>query len=198
MIWLYKAFFPVVWITFLIYWRIKAANTKSTQRLESGTSGILRILTILVAIILLSTTWIPVPWLYQSVWRAEFWPFWMGAALTVCGLLFSVWAREHLGRNWSSQVSIKQDHELITSGPYGVVRPPYLHWHSGWIPRPRDCSLPGARIHRFRALLRDVLGQAEQRGTVDALSVWRDVCQVCSSDQRVGALPLLSACVVGF
>ncbi|MGA8670162.1 MAG: isoprenylcysteine carboxylmethyltransferase family protein, partial [Terracidiphilus sp.] len=40
------------------------------------------------------------------------------------GLLFAVWAREHLGRNWSRSVTIKQDHELITSGPYAVVRHP--------------------------------------------------------------------------
>jgi protein-S-isoprenylcysteine O-methyltransferase Ste14 len=124
MIWIYRSFFPVVWIAFLIYWRIKAANTKSTQRLEPAASGILRLLIILVAIVLLSTTWIPLPWLYRPVWRAGFWPFWLGAAVTVSGLLFAVWAREHLGRNWSSQVSIKQDHELITTGPYAVVRHP--------------------------------------------------------------------------
>lgn len=124
MIWIYRSFFPVVWIAFLIFWRIKAANTKSTQRLEPAASGILRLLIILVAIVLLSTTWIPLPWLYRPVWRAGFWPFWLGAAVTVSGLLFAVWAREHLGRNWSSQVSIKQDHELITTGPYAVVRHP--------------------------------------------------------------------------
>ena len=35
-----------------------------------------------------------------------------------------VWAREHLGRNWSHSVTIKQGHELITTGPYAVVRHP--------------------------------------------------------------------------
>jgi protein-S-isoprenylcysteine O-methyltransferase Ste14 len=124
MIWFYKSFFPAVWITFLIYWQLKAANTKKTQRLEPAGSRILRALTILVAIVLLSTTWIPLPWLYRHLWRVGFWLFWLGAALTVGGLLFAVWAREHLARNWSSSVSIKQDHELITTGPYAVVRHP--------------------------------------------------------------------------
>ena len=122
--WFYQFFFPAVWITFLIYWQIKAANTKNTQRLEPAGSRILRALTMLVAIVLLSTTWIPLPWLYRPLWRAGFWPFWLGAALTVGGLLFAVWAREHLGRNWSRSVSIKEDHELITTGPYAVVRHP--------------------------------------------------------------------------
>jgi protein-S-isoprenylcysteine O-methyltransferase Ste14 len=43
----------------------------------------------------------------------------------VAGLLFAVWAREHLGSNWSRSVTIKQGHELITTGPYAVVRHPF-------------------------------------------------------------------------
>ena len=42
----------------------------------------------------------------------------------VAGLLFAVWAREHLGSNWSRSVTIKEGHELIASGPYSVVRHP--------------------------------------------------------------------------
>jgi protein-S-isoprenylcysteine O-methyltransferase Ste14 len=42
----------------------------------------------------------------------------------IAGLLFAVWAREHLGSNWSRSVTIKQGHELITTGPYVVVRHP--------------------------------------------------------------------------
>jgi protein-S-isoprenylcysteine O-methyltransferase Ste14 len=124
MLWLYESFFPVIWIAFLIYWRIKAVDTKTTQRLEPAASGILRLLAILIAVVLLSTTRIPVRWLYIQLWPAGFWPFWLGAAVTVAGLLFAIWARVHLGRNWSSSVTIKEDHELITSGPYAMARHP--------------------------------------------------------------------------
>ena len=124
MLWFYESFFPVLWIAFLIYWQIKAIDTKTTQRLEPVASRILRALTFLIAIVLLSTTRIPLPWLYRQLWPSGFLPFWLGAALTVAGLLFAVWAREHLGRNWSSSVTIKQGHELITTGPYAVVRHP--------------------------------------------------------------------------
>ena len=34
MLWFYESFFPVVWIVFLLYWQIKATDTKATQRLE--------------------------------------------------------------------------------------------------------------------------------------------------------------------
>lgn len=124
MLWFYEAFFPVVWIFFLIYWQIKAINTKSTQRLEPAASRILRVFIFLIAIVILSTTRIPLPWLYLQLWPVGLLPFWLGAAITIAGLLFAVSAREHLGRNWSRSVTIKQDHELIITGPYAVVRHP--------------------------------------------------------------------------
>jgi protein-S-isoprenylcysteine O-methyltransferase Ste14 len=124
MIWFFESFFPVVWIAFLLYWQVKALNTKTTQRLEPVASRILRVLAFLMVIVLLSTTRIPLPWLYLQLWPVGLLPFWIGAGLTVAGLLFAVWAREHLGRNWSRSVTIKQDHELITTGPYALVRHP--------------------------------------------------------------------------
>ncbi len=120
----YESFFPVVWIVFLLYWQIKAVNTKATQRLEPAASRLLRALAFLIVITLLSTTRIPLPWLYLQLWPVGLLPFWLGAAVIVASLLFAVWAREHLGRNWSRSVTIKQDHELITSGPYAAVRHP--------------------------------------------------------------------------
>jgi protein-S-isoprenylcysteine O-methyltransferase Ste14 len=120
----YEFFFPVVWILFFVYWQIKAANTKTTKRLEPAGSRILRIFIFVIAITLLSTTRIPLPWLYLQLWSVGLWPFWLGAAVTIAGLLFAVLARRYLGRNWSRSVTIKQDHELITTGPYAMVRHP--------------------------------------------------------------------------
>ncbi len=123
----YELFFPAVWVAFLLCWQIiwgRATGTKITQRIEPAASRIARSLVFLIVIVMLSTTWIPLPWLYRQLWPSGIWPFWIGAAVTVGGLLFAVWARLHLGRNWSSSVTIKQGHELITTGPYAVVRHP--------------------------------------------------------------------------
>ena len=124
MLWFYESFFPAVWISFLLYWQIKAAKTKTTQRIEPVTSRILRVFILLIAIVIFSTTRIPLSWLYLQLWPVGLWPFWLGAAITIVGLLFAVWAREHLGSNWSHSVTIKQGHELIITGPYAVVRHP--------------------------------------------------------------------------
>jgi protein-S-isoprenylcysteine O-methyltransferase Ste14 len=123
-LWFYHSFFTVAWIAFLIYWQIKAVDTKTTRRLEPLAQRILRVLIFLIAIVLLSTTLIPLRWLYLQLWPPGLWSFWLGAVVMVAGLLFAVWARVHLGRNWSRSVTIKQGHELITTGPYAVVRHP--------------------------------------------------------------------------
>ena len=49
---------------------------------------------------------------------------WIGVVLCVGGLLFCIWARFTLGRNWSGVVTFKGGHELITRGPYAIVRHP--------------------------------------------------------------------------
>lgn len=47
---------------------------------------------------------------------------WAGAFLTVVGIVLAIWARCRLGRNWGSRP--KEDHQLVTTGPYGYVRHP--------------------------------------------------------------------------
>ena len=47
-----------------------------------------------------------------------------GVLLCVAGIAFLVRGRHHLGRNWSQTVAIKEEHELVSSGPYRYVRHP--------------------------------------------------------------------------
>jgi protein-S-isoprenylcysteine O-methyltransferase Ste14 len=46
------------------------------------------------------------------------------AAVSLLGLAIALWARSTLGRNWSYQVTLKDGHELVTSGPYAAIRHP--------------------------------------------------------------------------
>jgi protein-S-isoprenylcysteine O-methyltransferase Ste14 len=48
----------------------------------------------------------------------------IGNLLTVEGLLFTVWARVHLGKYWSGIITLKEGHRLIRTGPYQIVRHP--------------------------------------------------------------------------
>ena len=59
----------------------------------------------------------------------------IGVIFCAAGMAFLVWGRQCLGRNWSQTVSVKKDHELVTSGPYRYVRHPmyacYILTHLG-------------------------------------------------------------------
>lgn len=57
----------------------------------------------------------------------------IGLVLYLAGIIFILWARRMLGRNWglstSTQVKLMDDHQLIQSGPYAFVRHPmYFGW----------------------------------------------------------------------
>ena len=49
---------------------------------------------------------------------------WMMIAVALAGLLFTWWARVHLGRLWSSGVGRKAEHRVVDTGPYAIVRHP--------------------------------------------------------------------------
>ncbi len=47
-----------------------------------------------------------------------------GALLVVLGISLAIWARVYLGRNWSPAPALKENHELVTTGPYEMIRHP--------------------------------------------------------------------------
>ncbi|HEU5350545.1 MAG TPA: isoprenylcysteine carboxylmethyltransferase family protein [Terracidiphilus sp.] len=121
---LYESLFPAMWIAFLVYWQVMALNTKATQRMESAAFKATRVVLMLASIALVVFPRIPEPWLYKRLYGFPVAGFWIGAAITAAGLGFAVWARVHIGRNWSRSVTIKEGHELIRTGPYALVRHP--------------------------------------------------------------------------
>jgi protein-S-isoprenylcysteine O-methyltransferase Ste14 len=95
-----------------------------SERRESSGSRLLHVLPLLLAVGLLWSKRIPVALLNERLFPWVPWEFWIAALITAAGLLFTVWARVYLGRNWSGVVTIKQGHELIDTGPYALVRHP--------------------------------------------------------------------------
>ncbi len=70
-------------------------------------------------------------WLDFADYRLPTWAGWLGALLTA-GALFVFWrAHADLGLNWSPSLEIREKHELITRGIYGVIRHPM--YASQWL-----------------------------------------------------------------
>ncbi|EPR43628.1 phospholipid methyltransferase [Desulfovibrio sp. X2] len=117
-------FILIPWLCWAIYWRRSARTAKADAWRESLSSRLLGLGPIWAAALLLC-----LPSSFLSGLAARFvpraaWVFPAGAVLTSAGLLFCIWARRVLGRNWSGAVSVKQGHELVTTGPYALVRHP--------------------------------------------------------------------------
>jgi protein-S-isoprenylcysteine O-methyltransferase Ste14 len=120
----YRHLILALWSAWALYWLITAASTKTTQRRESPGSRLAHVIPLVIGGVLIAwhqTRW---PWLTARLWPRSLTVYWVGVALLAAGLAFAVWARVHLGRNWSGTVTVKEGHELIRSGPYAFVRHP--------------------------------------------------------------------------
>jgi protein-S-isoprenylcysteine O-methyltransferase Ste14 len=58
------------------------------------------------------------------LWHVDAVAAWVCVAVIAGGFAFCWWARIHLGRLWSGQITKKTDHHVVDTGPYGIVRHP--------------------------------------------------------------------------
>jgi len=120
----YRYLFDAMWLSWALYWWLLSRDVKVPSRIEPLKSRLLHIVPLLLAAYLIWAPIVRFSFLGERFLPDDAWPFWVGAALTAVGLVFAVWARHHLGKNWSGIVTVKEDHELITTGPYAIVRHP--------------------------------------------------------------------------
>ena len=113
-----------LWALFGLYWLISALKRKKTKQRETWSHRFRYVLPLFVAFYLLARPEAHYGWL-----AARFVPTspaveWIGVLLTAVGVTVALWARWHLGANWSGVVTLKEGHELIRSGPYRTIRHP--------------------------------------------------------------------------
>jgi protein-S-isoprenylcysteine O-methyltransferase Ste14 len=111
-----------IWVALLALWLGAGLSVKSTARTESASSRLPHLALMIVAYGLIFNPRI-------EILNNRFVPDsastrYAGLAITVAGIAFAIWARFSLGRNWSSNVTVKVNHELRRDGPYAFVRHP--------------------------------------------------------------------------
>ncbi|MGA3211626.1 MAG: isoprenylcysteine carboxylmethyltransferase family protein [Terriglobales bacterium] len=112
----------MLWMIFGVYWSIAARNSAPAESSESRVSTYFHQLVLAAALFLLFA---PAPGLTGWFLPQRFhFLVAVGVIVQAGFLLLAVWARRHLGRNWSAEVRIGEGHELVRSGPYRLIRHP--------------------------------------------------------------------------
>lgn len=113
----------IIWIVWLISWVVASFWSGRTQKQVMTSDARTYRIPIFAGGILFT------PWIAQLLGEKPLWQFgdlgiYVAAALTLAGISFTWWARIHLGRFWSNAITRKDDHRVIDTGPYGLVRHP--------------------------------------------------------------------------
>jgi protein-S-isoprenylcysteine O-methyltransferase Ste14 len=112
------------WIAFCVYWIWAARNQKRVQKREPPLARLLHVAYMVCGFVLLYSEDPRFGVLNRRFLPQREWIAMLGAVLAALGVAFAIWARRHIGRNWSGQVTIRKEHELIRSGPYARIRHP--------------------------------------------------------------------------
>ena len=114
----------LAWLAFAFYWVVAAATAKQTKRSESVLNRLSYSLPLFIAVFLMVVPRAHRGWLGTRFVPASDASGWTGATLAVAGVALAIWARWHIGGNWSGTVTLKEGHELIRTGPYRRIRHP--------------------------------------------------------------------------
>ncbi len=110
--------FAVGWAAFWLYWLVAAFSMK---RGRAPWSRELRIRGVIGVVVILL---IRLGAFRNHGLNIDPWLVGIGLVLFALGLSFAFWARIHIGRNWGTPMTQKDEPELVTSGPYHYVRHP--------------------------------------------------------------------------
>jgi protein-S-isoprenylcysteine O-methyltransferase Ste14 len=110
--------FAFGWAMFWIYWLVAAFSMKR-GRVPWSRELPIRALVVVVVIVLVRLGLFRHPGVDSDALRAA-----IGLVLFGVGVSFAVWARVQIGRNWGTPMSQKFEPELVTGGPYRLVRHP--------------------------------------------------------------------------
>jgi protein-S-isoprenylcysteine O-methyltransferase Ste14 len=119
-----RALLSILWLFWLVYWISAGQRTAPNKRVETLLEGASYRIPLAIGIFL--TVFWRMPLFQQTLPLGTPSPFAAGIGLvfTAAGLCFAVWARMHLGKYWSGRITLKENHRVIQTGPYALVRHP--------------------------------------------------------------------------
>lgn len=141
----FVSFLP--WVAFSMYWEMQSKNSAPAIKSESKASRAVHV--VLTNLALLLIFW-PIHFLSRRFLPDNLMIKLFGIAAEVGGVALAIWARRILGRNWSGEITIKEEHELIRTGPYSTVRHPI---YSGLLAMYAGTAIVSGQMHALFGLL---------------------------------------------
>lgn len=145
-VWIYFAAIVIEMIIRAPLNKKRKAEKMNVRRVTSQETIILFLL--LIAMLILPLVYVFSNWLAFANYTLPAWTGWLGVII-LAGALFVFWrAHADLGLNWSPTLEIREKHELITKGIYGIIRHPMYasqwlwviaqplllqNWIAGWL-----------------------------------------------------------------
>jgi protein-S-isoprenylcysteine O-methyltransferase Ste14 len=115
------------WWAFILFWGVMAIRTKKTVHKQPRSEMRLYLYPLLIGVLIMSgltRSLGPLALLARPLLQRTMALQWTAAAAALLGLAIAIWARVALGTNWSGEVTLKEDHALVTNGPYAAIRHP--------------------------------------------------------------------------
>ncbi|MFO1017725.1 MAG: isoprenylcysteine carboxylmethyltransferase family protein [Hyphomonadaceae bacterium] len=110
------------WIVWLITWVLAAGwSARTAAHHDLGAESPSRVLTLAAIIMLIASYW---PVAFAVLWVTPSTIGWAMFVLCAIGFIFTWAARLHLGPLWSGASAPTEDHRIVETGPYGIVRHP--------------------------------------------------------------------------
>lgn len=114
----------LAWLTLAVVWIIGFFGNKKTTSLPNPLAQIIANVLLFGSPVVLfyplvRNAWVPTRGTPTDAIEI------IGVVLSFAAVAFAIWARITLGKNWSGAViTLKEDHKLVTTGPYKFVRHP--------------------------------------------------------------------------
>lgn len=112
------------WLLLAAYWFFAAVGAKRPAKKENPGERFMHIAFMALGFFMFYGGAFRLGLLGRRFLPDELWIAWAGAAITLLGVLFAIWARFTIGKEWSAEVQIKEGHQLIRTGPYAHIRHP--------------------------------------------------------------------------
>ena len=159
----------------MIYHR-RASQSRGEVEFREGKTHIVLRLLVGIPFMLSLLVYIFAPRLFSwAAFDLPLWARWTGIGLGLASLPLIIWVQQALGSNFSTVLHVRQEHSLVTRGPYRWVRHPmytvlFIHlagillvtanWYIGGVPLAALLLIVITRLGNEEQLMQEKFGEA--------------------------------------